>query len=95
MKLSLQSILEGRTTEDDDGEFGSDTSGLLPNASVGHDQESMVERDLIVVNFDLSPIVLSHVEFSPNLDGYVFYIRFIYFVSLVLLEDHWLMLCHK
>ncbi|XP_062173283.1 eIF-2-alpha kinase GCN2 isoform X3 [Alnus glutinosa] len=44
------SILEGRTTEDDDGEFGSDTSGLLPYASLGHDQESMVERDLIVVH---------------------------------------------
>ncbi|XP_062173288.1 eIF-2-alpha kinase GCN2 isoform X4 [Alnus glutinosa] len=48
--LSQQSILEGRTTEDDDGEFGSDTSGLLPYASLGHDQESMVERDLIVVH---------------------------------------------
>lgn len=44
----------------------------LPYASVGHDQESMVERDLIVVNFELSLIVLSHVEFIPNLDGCVF-----------------------
>jgi hypothetical protein len=73
----------------------------LPYASVGHDQESMVERDLIVVSrpilcnslcplgfliyttllikkkkivvsFELCPIVLSHVEFIPNLDGCVF-----------------------
>ncbi|GLT53273.1 hypothetical protein SLA2020_265560 [Shorea laevis] len=45
-----QFILEGQTTEDDDGEFGSETSGPLPYASVGHDQESTVERDLIVVH---------------------------------------------
>lgn len=43
-----------KTTEDDgDGEFGSEASGSLPSASVGNDQESqMVERDLIMVNFN-------------------------------------------
>ncbi|KAG6730758.1 hypothetical protein I3842_01G096400 [Carya illinoinensis] len=40
-----------KTTEDDDGEFGSEASGSLPSASVGNDQESqMVERDLIMVH---------------------------------------------
>ncbi|KAK9997208.1 hypothetical protein SO802_021894 [Lithocarpus litseifolius] len=45
-------ILEGQTTEDDDDvKFGSDTSGSLPFAPVGHDQESqMVERDLVMVH---------------------------------------------
>lgn len=44
----------------------------LPYASVDQDQESMVERDLIVVSFELCLIILSHVEFIPNLDGCVF-----------------------
>ncbi|XP_042985524.1 eIF-2-alpha kinase GCN2 isoform X3 [Carya illinoinensis] len=40
-----------KTTEDDDGEFGSEASGSLPSASVGNDQESqMFERDLIMVH---------------------------------------------
>lgn len=42
-----------KTAEDDDGEFGSEASGSLPSTSVGNDQESqMVERDLIMVNFN-------------------------------------------